>query len=428
MNNRQTGTKNYFEGELIRLQKSALDADAKKQIRSFLAYGETARNYSYNRLYFHAGNLRALAGSMKEAFLAPTSQDVIDALAYQKGRANLSEWTIEGYKASLKVFYKWLKMPEVVADIKYQGKGKINSKRKPDFRISIAEADLLVQAADNARDKAIISLLYDSGIRIGELLTLRVGDVLFDDYGFIIAVNGKTGNRNVRVLGDSVGYVKAWINVHPDPFNPDAWLFCGIGHDMRGRTTITEGMNHQEIYAMLKKIKARAVILGFPPSKRINPHKFRHNRATELAPKLPSAILDKVMGWNLDSKMPAVYLHLNDEETDFAILKARGVKVEKKQPEARKTLLCIRCKTINPGNSKFCLQCGRPLDFEEARILQERSQEITDKLMSSDLVNATEKSIIEGISPDAQEEILLVLLEELKKSGKFQNLKNMIKS
>jgi len=45
-------------------------------------------------------------------------------------------------------------------------------------------------------------------MRIGELLTLRIKDVVFDNYGMRTMVSGKMGVRNVRVIGDSIGYLK----------------------------------------------------------------------------------------------------------------------------------------------------------------------------------------------------------------------------
>jgi len=187
----KVGTQKYFEAELDRLRNSKIGPDSKEKIKQFLDYLENVEELSYNRLYFHAINLRILAESMGNSFISPTTNDIIEALAKQRKR-NLSEWTIEGYKATLKRFYYWLGKPDVVKDIKFKSKSKINYKKKPDWRISQEEVDLLIASCDNARDKAIISLLYDSGMRIGEILTLRIKDVVFDNYVMGTMVSGKT--------------------------------------------------------------------------------------------------------------------------------------------------------------------------------------------------------------------------------------------
>ena len=187
----KVGTQKYYEYELDRLRNSKIGPDSKKKIKQFLDYLENVEELSYNRLYFHAINLRVLAEGMGNSFISPATDDIIEALAKQRKR-NLSEWTIEGYKATLKRFYYWLGKPDVVKDIKFKSKSKINYKKKPDWRISQEEVDLLIASCDNARDKAIISLLYDSGMRIGEILTLRIKDVVFDNYVMGTMVSGKT--------------------------------------------------------------------------------------------------------------------------------------------------------------------------------------------------------------------------------------------
>jgi len=50
-----------------------------------------------------------------------------------------------------------------------------------------------VSSAINPRDKAFISLLYESGCRIGELLNLKIKNVEFDANGAVLIVNVKTG-------------------------------------------------------------------------------------------------------------------------------------------------------------------------------------------------------------------------------------------
>lgn len=435
----QAGTKEYYMDELRRVQESQLPDEVKAKIQAFLNHFQhSEQELSYNRLRFHASNLRIFfMGLVRlgigDSILNPTAEDIENGLAFQRNRTpygkeegEMSEWTLEGYKASLKKFYKWLGKPDPVRDIKY--KSKVNYKRKPDFIIPQEHADLLVQAADNSRDKAIISMLYDTGIRVGELMTLRIKDVEFDDYGMQLVVSGKTGVRKVRAIGDSVGYTKEWMNVHPDPFNPSAWLFCGIGHDMRGKSNLKEPVTHAVIYQMLKKVKARAVEMGFPEGVRINPHKFRHNRASQLAPRISESVLERAMGWVPASKMSRIYVHLDNEAVDRAILEANGIKKEKKAPEVRKSRMCLRCKTLNPANHKFCLQCGRPLDYNELELLEERERETIGKLKESDIIDGPDKDLLSELTedPELQSEMLLLILKKLKKQGKFDELRGLI--
>lgn len=454
----RAGTKEYYEAELKRLDNSGLPGDVIAKVKAFLNHEQHGNNLTYHRLKFHANNLRHIFLGMQKKgignkILEPDLEAIESALAYQKSRnvgitdqpkagiedhavdgkktkivrrGELSGWYIEGYKASLKKFYKWLekgKYKDSVDWIKYDNNP--NRKLKPDYIISQEQVDLLIRACDNGRDKAMISLLFDSGIRIGELITLRIQDVAWDTYGMKIVVSGKTGVRKIRVLGDSVGYVKAWLNSHPNPFNHDTWLFCGLGHDIRGKDKTSEIMSHSQIYASFNRIKKRAVKLGFPENTRINPHKFRHNVATSLAPKVSESILEKQMGWTLASRMTRVYLHLNDEAVDDAILQAHGVVKEKKAIEERKARLCMSCKTLNPSANKYCLQCGMPLDYEELEIMEAREAKITNNI--GDLVSKDYKVLLQNLPQEAKLDALAILLLDYEKQGELDKIKNRIR-
>jgi len=406
-----------YPSELGRLERSHLRPEVKNRIKEFLSYLQAREELSEERLYFYSVKLRKIAGIMGGAFLDPDDKDVEKALNTIRSNPSYSEWTIEGFKQAFKKFYKWNGNEDSVKWIKRNNKP--NYKKKPDFIITQGEVDLLISSCDNARDKAIFSLLYDTGVRIGELLSIKIKDVSFDDYGMRVLVSGKTGVRVVRAIGDSVGYVRAWLNVHPDQFNEDAFLFVKF-KDPR------EALDIGSLYRMFNKVKHRAIKIGFPPNKRINPHKFRHNRATELASKVKGPVLEKEMGWVPSSRMTRVYVHLSDDDVDKAILEAHGIKVEKKAESVRRARICLYCKAPNPGNAKYCLQCGRPLDYDEAKLLDERVEKVTDILKKSDLISDTEKQILDSISPDAKDEILAVILKSLRESGKFDDLRRLV--
>ena len=419
-----------LKGEIKRLENEDIPKASIEIIKDFLMSLKSREELSEKRLYFYCNNLRAIARTMGHHFVDPSEKDIEKALMDQRTRngrrGTLSEWSIEGYKQTFKKFYSWMGKPELVSWIKRNNRP--NYKIKPDFTISQEEVDLLIASCNNARDKAIFSVLYDSGIRLGELLSLRIKDVIFDEYGVRLLVSGKTGARVVRVTGDSVGYVRAWINVHPDQFLEEAWLFCTIGHDSLEMKKTREGMKEGQIYRMFGKVKKRAVKLGFQESKRINPHKFRHNRASQLAPKISESILERQMGWIPSSKMTRIYVHLNDEDTDYAVLEAQGIKQERKPIEVRKTKTCLNCKTTNPSKSKYCLQCGRPLEYEESKILDRKVELVAERLEKIEELSETERTLISAVkdNPELEAELLLMILTGLKKNGKLEKVKRSL--
>ena len=77
---------------------------------------------------------------------------------------------------------------------------------------------------------------------------------------------------------------------------------------------------------MLKSVAQNAGI-----DKPINPHHFRHSRATDLAKKLTEAQLCQYMGWIQSSKEAATYVHLSGRDMDKAILTLHGLAEEETQ-------------------------------------------------------------------------------------------------
>jgi site-specific recombinase XerD len=140
-------------------------------------------------------------------------------------RTDKSEWVKHDYKISLKKFYKWQceeERPELTKWIKTTMKKK--DQKLPEEMLNESDVLNLIENAENLRDKAIIALLWDIGARIGEIGTLSLKHIKFDEYGAIVNVKGKTGYRRVRAVW-SVKYLAAWLEVHPENYNLEARLW-----------------------------------------------------------------------------------------------------------------------------------------------------------------------------------------------------------
>ena len=63
-------------------------------------------------------------------------------------------------------------------------------------------------------------------------------------------------------------------------------------------------------------------------AKRVNPHSFRHARASNLANFLTEAQMKEYLGWVGDSRMASTYVHLSGRNIDNALFKLNGIKTE----------------------------------------------------------------------------------------------------
>ena len=132
---------------------------------------------------------------------------------------------------------------------------------------------LIDQAADNVtdwvgmRDYALFSLLYGSGLRIDEALSMNCGD--WPDSGLKLRIMGKGGReREVPLLPKVRERVEAYRHAAPLSDAPDAPLFCGL----RGRR-LNQGVAQ-------KTMRDLRVTLGLPET--VTPHALRHSYATHL--------------------------------------------------------------------------------------------------------------------------------------------------
>jgi len=359
-----------LEGVLSRIDESSIDRKCKSLILDF--YNDClSRGLSKARIVKYLDTIERIARLLKKPFKEATKDDII-RLVREIEEKEYSDWTKHDYKIILKIFYRWLKKTEEYPEeVKWIRPRVKKGRLLPEEILTEGEVEKLTESATNLRDKAFILVLYESGCRIGEILSLRIHNVQFDNYGAVLIVSGKTGDRRVRIIA-SAPKLAAWIDNHPLRANADAPLWVNLSMNNRHKV-----FSYAASKAMLKDVAERAKI-----KKRIYPHLFRHSRATFLANFLTEAQLKQHFGWVQASEMASTYVHLSGRDVDNALLKLQGVKTASQEKEAvLKTISCRRCKESNSPTSRFCIRCGSPLDVKSELELDEvRSK--ADKLMT----------------------------------------------
>ncbi|MDD4353375.1 MAG: tyrosine-type recombinase/integrase [Candidatus Nanoarchaeia archaeon] len=157
-------------------------------------------------------------------FTKVDKQDIVDYLTWLE-TSHYSEYTKKDFKVTLKKFYKWQNNGTLPSHISWIS-CKLSDRKKMMPQELLTQDDIikLIQHAGNDRNKAFISTLYESGCRIGELMTLKLKQVSFDNYGAILMVHGKTGSRRIRIISSS-NLIGKWLNNHPDSTNKDNYLW-----------------------------------------------------------------------------------------------------------------------------------------------------------------------------------------------------------
>ncbi|MCJ7572188.1 MAG: tyrosine-type recombinase/integrase, partial [Candidatus Thermoplasmatota archaeon] len=230
-----------------------------------------------------------------------------------------------------------------------------------------------------------------SGARIGEVLEIKLKDIEPDKYGCKIKLSGKTGDRRIRLIASSPA-ISNWLMDHPDRDNKESMLFCGLWSKKRG-----DMIDYQTFRMLLQDLAKKAKI-----TKPVNPHHFRHSRATELSKSFTEAQLCQYMGWVPGSQEAATYVHLSGRDMDNAILKVNGLAEEEPEASKFKAITCPRCGIINSPDSKFCSHCSMGLDLQSTMDYEKTSKE-------------TLKTVDDPKKLQAMLEVMIKRIEQLEK-------------
>jgi site-specific recombinase XerD len=205
------------------------------------------------------------ADDLRRFVLALQQKDKWSGTAQAKPQ-KITGTSVNTYIRGVKSFWRWLEREDL---IKTNPVANVPAPKLPKRLPKVLTEDELARVfkaafASDDRDRAIVYLLADSGMRLGELVKLNMED--FDGKGNVLKVSGKTGERAVFITDATHGAVGVYcMDVRPKPVRENR-LF--LTHDGYPLTTYRV----QKILVRIGK-KAGLTI-------RLSPHKIRHTTAT----------------------------------------------------------------------------------------------------------------------------------------------------
>jgi len=154
-----------------------------------------------------------------------TERDIQQYILYLKKKKGLSAGTINNYTSAIKFFYAH------VLDKEWNSKKIPRMKRTHKFPVIPAKHDVLtlLNATANLKHKAFLSLIYGSGLRVGEVARLKIGDICSKSMRVRVE-NAKHNTNRYTILSDTAllvlrNYFKAYFS--SASYKPDDWLFPG---------------------------------------------------------------------------------------------------------------------------------------------------------------------------------------------------------
>lgn len=229
--------------------------------------------------------------------------------------------------------------------------------------VDAQEFHQLLDYANDARSQAILWTLWDSGLRVGELVSLNIDSVDFDDKGGarlrlpLDAEGLKTGPRTVYVV-DCVGPLRAWLALHPKSGDPKAPLFASTDSKAFGQRPVPHALN-RSLFWWCRGAAIRPLY----------PHLFRHARATRAARAgWVEAEMRAYFGWTATSKMPSIYIHLAAADMEARVRQDAGIDtlgVRQSSPALEEAALESRLKS---ALRRLLTEPDAPLDSRRGRL------------------------------------------------------------
>ena len=226
-----------------------------------------------------------------------------------------------GYSLSITVrmFYAFHKKADHAKAFLLRKKKK---RLAPADLLMVEDVNRMIGAARYTRDKALLAVLWETGGRIHEVLALTLADVEKPNgyYKVFFRKVKVEGEEHSCILTQASDLLEAWLKAYPLPRTDKAPLFPSADHYGYALS------HHGARFILLEAAKVAQV------TKPVNPHAFRHGRATDLLRRgMSEAQVKRFMGWTPASLMLGRYSHLVDEDVDNAILESHGLKAQEKR-------------------------------------------------------------------------------------------------
>ena len=271
-------------------------------INDFLLYLEMDLNYSKNTINTYENSLNQLIKYTNKDLLKLTSEDIEKFIVSLELEAS----SISNYLSAYKTFYNYFIK---LGDLKVNPIDVIDTpklaKHLPTY-LTVEEIDKLLDIdivdAFSARNKSILELLYSSGLRISELISLEFKNIDLNDC--IIRVMGKGSKERIVPINDvAIHYLKVYVKDYRHLLvkkEQNNFLYLN-NHGKK--------MTRQGVFKMIKKLTLEKGI-----KKDVSPHTLRHSIATHMLENgADLRIIQEFLGHS-DIGTTQIYTHLTNQK------------------------------------------------------------------------------------------------------------------
>lgn len=284
-------------------------------IRRYIRYLKLERNYSPNTIDAYRHDLHLLLNHLSGQGLTPTDVKLDDlqrfaAWIHERGIGPKSQARI---LSGVRTFYHYLVVDGYLeVDPTELLESPHLPKHLPEYltteEVDRLEAAIDLTSAEGHRNRAIIEVFFSCGLRVSELVELKLSNLFLNER--FMRVAGKGGKeRLVPISQRAVGELELWLDdrrqMRIKPGEDDYVFLNRRGHHLT-RTMIL---------IMVKRLGEAAGI-----KKTLSPHTLRHSFATALLRGGADLRVIQVLLGHADIATTEIYTHMDDESLRQAVL------------------------------------------------------------------------------------------------------------
>lgn len=263
----------------------------------FLEALSAEKGRSAKTLDSYSSDLRAADAALSGGLMSATADDVQKYLASLPDKAS----SIARHASALRGFYKFLMLEKIITENPAANLELPKRARALPKFLTVDEIELLISSAgdikNSVRLRAMIELVYASGLRVSELCELPITAILGDK----LLIHGKGAKeRIVPMHAGAVAALNKWLAMRDDEKSKYVFPSSGAsGHITRD--------------GFFKILKKCAVLSGIDPH-RVSPHVLRHSFASHLLAGGANLRAIQTMLGHEDISTTQIYTHVMPEQ------------------------------------------------------------------------------------------------------------------
>lgn len=242
-----------------------------KYVEDYLLFLKTEKKLGDNTINSYMLDLEDFFKTFNGSIESCTKKDILTYISSING---LEVSTVNRHISSLKSFFNYLVDESIIKVSPMEEVSSLKKAKKLPKYLSISEVDKLLNIPLNSefdyRNKAMLELMYATGLRVSELVSIEYSNIDFENS--IIRINGKGKKERIIPLGEVASYyLKVYLNDYRSKLlkrNTYNQVFL----NNHGKPITRQGFNY-----ILENIRELTGI-----TKEITPHVLRHSFATHL--------------------------------------------------------------------------------------------------------------------------------------------------